>query len=134
MSTGPTCQLSFQKSYRTNKILIVCVSLNHLRLFFSKIIISKNILNNYYYYYRSVSQLPFDLSISMDSLSSLHWPLPSPSLDILPFFCFFSSRLLPCLNNLNSSSTNISMKSPFYLYLPPLRAADELSTFATQFV
>ena len=86
MSTSLTCQLSFQKSYRTNKILIVCVSLDHLRLFFSKIIISKNILHNYYYYYRSVSQFSFDLSISMDSLSSLHWPLPSPSLDILPFF------------------------------------------------
>jgi hypothetical protein len=26
------------------------------------------------------------------------------------------------------------MKSPFYLYLLPLRAADELSNFATQFV
>jgi hypothetical protein len=91
VSTGPTCQLSFQKSYRTNKILIVCVSLDHLRLFFSEIIISKNILNNYYYYYRSISQLFFDPSISMDSLFSLHWLLPSPSLDI--FTIFFASFL-----------------------------------------
>ncbi len=86
MSTGPTCQLSFQKSYQTNQTLIVYIFFDNFRSLFSEIIISKNILNNCYYYYRSISQLSFDPSISMDSLSSLHRPLPSRSLDILPFF------------------------------------------------
>ncbi len=138
MSTGPICQLLSQQLYRTNKILKVCVSLHHLWFFF---FLNNNfqkyfVFNNYYFF---VVLFHFEiilwyLDIYGSSFSFFHWPLPSSFLDILPFFCFFSSRLLPCLNSLNNSSTNISMKSTFYLCPPHLRAADEPLTFVTQFV
>ena len=131
------CQLvPFVSSHSNSRIeLTESLQFAFLLIFFDKYFKNNNNFQKYF-------ELPFLFEIIFFSFdiygfSFLFSPMISTS--FLPryftiFFRFFSSRLLPCLNSLNSSSTNISMKSTFYLCPPHLKAADEPLTFVTQFV
>ena len=76
--------------YRTNKILIVCVSFDHLWLLFKK----NN--NDFQKYFELLFFFPFFLLFQFNIILwyfdiyglsfSFHWPLPPSFLDILPFF------------------------------------------------